>query len=122
MAEKRLTDEVLKFDNTANRRLSPIENAGRVSDLLEIVDSYVQNGSLPMVHDVVYGLRVAGELSGLDPRVISKVLNVAMRYNALVANPGNEITRINFYEGVDLASPKLTNTLHLSGIEYCGGN
>ena len=95
-----LTTEVLKFDNKEVRARTSEKKQVASSQLFDIVTRYVGNGNgnAPSQHDVVYGLRVAGELAGDDDHS-ARVMLIADTYNQGVGH-GNCIHRINFYERV----------------------
>ena len=114
--KNKLIDEILKFDTLSNRKNLFGGNIDLAEDLLEVVDSYVENGNFPEKKEVIYGLRVAGEFSLFDFDVVSQISRIALRYNQKVSAV-DHINRINFYKN-SLSKPELVDTLYLKNVQY----
>tara|TARA_Y100000310_G_scaffold325858_1_gene390003 strand:+ start:993 stop:1328 length:336 start_codon:yes stop_codon:yes gene_type:complete len=67
--------------------------------LLSEAESSLQNGELPMAHELVYCFRVAGEMSKLNPDVLSRVVGLTKKYNEATEGKSTHIETIVFYDG-----------------------
>ena len=101
MAYGDLVQTVLTYDKKENFAKPRDEKVGLARQLLDDVSDFcgdfkVDEGTLPLSHELVYGLRIAGELSGQDEDVLLQIKNIATGYNS-AAGHGNQIPVINLY-------------------------
>jgi len=98
MTTKRLTDKVLEFDQEEIRFLHVGEQLKEIDRLLSLVEKYIskRNGSLPLPHEVVYGLRIAAEVAG-EGVTLLRVPFLMEKYNRRV-DRGSHIEEIPIYK------------------------
>ena len=124
-----LITTVLECDTRKFRYQSPENNESLVSLLFEKVGEHIRSGDVLRKHDIVYALRVAGELAGHlvdENNVYDKIMICVDDYNSQVGR-GERIERINFYELVPnerdlavkpLSELKIKGTLDLKDRKY----
>jgi len=112
MVAQTLTEKVLPYDTRINRELKDLADKKELANLVlgHVLAYLSEDGSRPMQHEVVYGLRIAGELAREDPQVRELITELGNTYNQSV-DRGSQIHRVNFYRDGPVGDKSIVDTL-----------